>query len=137
MNRSARLRPSPARIGRWSALHPWRAIGAWLAFVVVAVALLSITGTKQLQSGVTGESAPAENMLKVHKARPGKYEFAYLRSNTLRVGAPAFDAAIAKTRASMQHALGSHVSTGGSADGHSALVGGRIGRPFSTDALRA
>ena len=31
----------PRRAARWSATHPWRAIAAWLTFVVVAVALAS------------------------------------------------------------------------------------------------
>ena len=37
----------------------------------------------------------------------------------------------------MEQALGGHVTTTISASGHSALVSGPIGRPFSTDALRA
>ena len=37
----------------------------------------------------------------------------------------------------MEDALGGHVTTRVSAGGHSALVSGAIGRPFSTDALRA
>ncbi|WP_134738687.1 MMPL family transporter [Nocardioides sp. 503] len=32
----------PLRAARWSATHPWRAISAWLAFVVLAVALASV-----------------------------------------------------------------------------------------------
>ncbi|WP_227464394.1 MMPL family transporter [Nocardioides lijunqiniae] len=35
----------PLRAARWSALHPWRAISAWLAFVVLAVALASVVST--------------------------------------------------------------------------------------------
>lgn len=42
---------SPAAIGRWSAGHPWRAIGAWLLFVTAAVAALALTGSKQLANG--------------------------------------------------------------------------------------
>ena len=30
----------PIRAARWSALHPWRAILAWLAFVVVAAGVI-------------------------------------------------------------------------------------------------
>ena len=37
----------PLRAARWSATHPWRAIGAWFAFVVVAVALAALVPTKQ------------------------------------------------------------------------------------------
>ena len=132
-----RIRLSPTSIGRWSTRHRWRAIGAWLAFVVIAVALLALTGTKDLKSGVTGESARAENTLSTHNTHPAQCEFAYLHSRTLRVTAPAFRAAIAKVDVSMKGALGGRVTTSVAAGGHSALVGGLIGGPFSTDALRA
>ncbi|MGQ0841220.1 MMPL family transporter [Actinokineospora sp.] len=34
------------RIARWSALHPWRAIGAWFLFVIVCVGAGAVVGTK-------------------------------------------------------------------------------------------
>jgi len=34
------------RIARWSAEHPWRAIGAWLLFVAISIGLGAMTGTK-------------------------------------------------------------------------------------------
>jgi RND superfamily putative drug exporter len=37
----------PLRAARWSASHPWRAIGAWFAFVAIAVALAALVSTKQ------------------------------------------------------------------------------------------
>ena len=40
-------RPVALRAARWSATHPWRAIGAWFAFVVIAVALAALVPTKQ------------------------------------------------------------------------------------------
>ena len=58
---------SPAAIGRWSARHPWLAIALWLGFVVACVAALAVTGSKQLHSGATGESARAENMQMAQK----------------------------------------------------------------------
>ena len=42
MSTSTRRNPLteiPLRAARWSATHPWRAILAWLAFVLVAVGL--------------------------------------------------------------------------------------------------
>src|SRR5262245_5165352 len=33
--RRAGRRPVTVRVARWSAEHPWRAIGAWVAFVAV------------------------------------------------------------------------------------------------------
>jgi uncharacterized membrane protein YdfJ with MMPL/SSD domain len=128
---------TPSGIGGWSARRPWLAIGAWLAFVVLAVAALGVTGSKSLQSGVTGEAARAESMLKSHQARPSQYEYAYLHSDSLRGGDPSFRAAVNRVAASMSSALGTRISTSVSASGHSALVGGRISRPFATDALRA
>jgi RND superfamily putative drug exporter len=37
----------PLRAARWSATHPWRAIGGWFAFVAVAVAFAALVPTKQ------------------------------------------------------------------------------------------
>jgi RND superfamily putative drug exporter len=34
-----KLSAVPLRAARWSATHPWRAIGAWLAFVLIAVGM--------------------------------------------------------------------------------------------------
>jgi uncharacterized membrane protein YdfJ with MMPL/SSD domain len=51
-----------ARAGRWSARHPWKAILAWVAFVIAAVMIGSSTGTETLSDeeyGV-GESGAAD-----------------------------------------------------------------------------
>ncbi|WP_198942719.1 MMPL family transporter [Actinophytocola xanthii] len=37
------------RIARWSAEHPWRAIGAWILFVAVCVGAGTFAGTKQAE----------------------------------------------------------------------------------------
>jgi putative drug exporter of the RND superfamily len=34
------------RVARWSAEHPWRAIGAWLVFVAICIGAGQVTGTK-------------------------------------------------------------------------------------------
>jgi RND superfamily putative drug exporter len=39
-----RRRPVTVRLARWSAVHPWRAVGLWLAFVVIAVAVGNLSG---------------------------------------------------------------------------------------------
>ena len=127
---------SPAALGRWSARRPRLAIGSWLGFVVLAVALLSVTGSKSLNTGSTGESKRAEQIMLQHQTRPDQYEYAYLHSDSLRVGAAAFHAATAKVRAEMKDAVGP-ATVSYSRDGHSALVSARLGRPFSTDQLRA
>jgi RND superfamily putative drug exporter len=41
------------RIARWSATHPWRAIGLWVVFVVTCVALGSVVGTKEQEDDLS------------------------------------------------------------------------------------
>jgi RND superfamily putative drug exporter len=52
----------PQRAARWSALHPWRAILAWLAFVIAAVALAIAVPTQSPDDADyrLGESGRAE-----------------------------------------------------------------------------
>jgi RND superfamily putative drug exporter len=54
----------PLRAARWSATHPWRAIGAWFAFVAIAVALAALVPTKQTTDADyrLGESGRADAM---------------------------------------------------------------------------
>lgn len=55
----------PTRAARWSATHPWRAIGAWLLLVVVAVGLAAAVPSKQVTDADyrTGDSGRAEALL--------------------------------------------------------------------------
>ena len=128
---------TPAGFGRWSARRPWLAIGAWLVFVVLAVAVLTLTGSNQLQSGATGESARAEGLLAQHRLSPAQSVFVYLHSDLLRVGDPRFRAAVARFAAGMHWALGGPVNTSVSAGGHSVLVGGTVTGPSSSAGLGA
>jgi RND superfamily putative drug exporter len=54
----------PLGAARWSATHPWRAIGAWFAFVAVAVALAALVSTRQTDDADyrLGESGRADAM---------------------------------------------------------------------------
>jgi RND superfamily putative drug exporter len=54
----------PLRAARWSASHPWRAIGAWFAFVALAVALAALIPTKETTDADyrLGESGRADAM---------------------------------------------------------------------------
>ncbi|MGC4112698.1 MAG: MMPL family transporter [Nocardioides sp.] len=54
----------PLKAARWSASHPWRAIGAWFAFIAVAVALAALVPTKQTTDADyrLGESGRADAM---------------------------------------------------------------------------
>jgi uncharacterized membrane protein YdfJ with MMPL/SSD domain len=58
---------TPTGIGRSSARHRWRAIGLWLAFVVAAIGLLVVTGSKQLRNGAVGESARGDALMNKHQ----------------------------------------------------------------------
>jgi len=53
------------RVARWSATHPWRAIGLWTAFVVAAIALMSFVPSQQIGEADSrvGESGRAAAML--------------------------------------------------------------------------
>ncbi|MDF4250697.1 MMPL family transporter [Streptomyces sp. WMMB303] len=54
-------KPATVRIARWSAAHPWSAIGLWIAFVAVCLFLGGAAGTNAIsdeESGV-GESGRA------------------------------------------------------------------------------
>lgn len=55
----------PSRAARWSATHPWRAIGAWLLLVVVAVGLAMAVPTKEVSDADyrVGDSGRAEALL--------------------------------------------------------------------------
>ncbi|SFC08076.1 putative drug exporter of the RND superfamily [Nocardioides terrae] len=64
---SARNRDGiPLRIARWCASHPWRAIGGWLAFVAVAVALAAAIPSQQTTDADydTGDSGRAAALVR-------------------------------------------------------------------------
>ena len=68
MSTSTRRNPLteiPLRAARWSATHPWRAILAWLAFVLVAVGLAIAVPTEDTKDSDyrLGESGRAEAMV--------------------------------------------------------------------------
>ena len=61
----SRLAALPIITARWSATHPWRAIGAWFAFVALAVALASAIPTQAATEADyrIGESGRADALL--------------------------------------------------------------------------
>src|SRR5947209_6666860 len=129
------MRPVTA-IGRWSTRRPWRAIAAWLAFVVAALVAMSVTGTKSLQNGAVGESARGYALMNEHQAWGPTREYGYLHSDTLRAQDPAFRAATADVAARVSKALENRVDIRLSRDRRSALVvGQRTHWPVSTDEL--
>ncbi len=65
LHRPSLLARLPLRAARWSASHPWRAIGAWFAFVATAVALAALIPTKQTTDADyrLGESGRADALV--------------------------------------------------------------------------
>src|SRR5436190_21492910 len=53
------------RIARWSAEHPWRAMGFWVLFVAASIFVGNVIGTHKAEnSGNVGETARAQQMIK-------------------------------------------------------------------------
>src|SRR5919201_6221348 len=123
-------------MGRWSARHPRRAIGAWLAFVVAVVALMVATGTDSLRNGAVGESARGYALIEQHQAGPPDREYAYVHSDRLRAADDAFQGAVLDVAAAVQTQLGSEAKFRASRDKHGVLVVGDVRQPFSVDSLR-
>ena len=127
---------SVASVGRWSTRHPWRAIGAWLAFVVVAVGAGVAAGTAELGNGAVGESARGYDMMSRYGAWPPTREYAYLRSTTLRADDPAFRAATAAASNRLAAAVGGDVDSRVSPDRHAVLLVGTVQQFVPLDELR-
>jgi len=124
-------------IGSWSARRPWRAIALWLAFVVAALALGVVIGTKSLENGAIGESARGYEIMDAHRAWPPAREYAYVHSATLTADDDAFQGAVLDAAAGMRAALGEqNVRLQRSADGHAVLVAGQITRFVDIDRMR-
>jgi RND superfamily putative drug exporter len=125
-----------ARMGRWSAHHRKAAIVGWLVFVVVAFVLGGVVGTKQLtdadaQPGEAGRAARISAQAGFDRGDP---ESVLVQSTTLKASDPAFAAAVQQ----LEHTLGRlpgvadlrspyRHATQISKDGHSALIGFRVG----------
>jgi uncharacterized membrane protein YdfJ with MMPL/SSD domain len=129
------LKPSTniaARMGRWSARHRKTAIFGWLAFVVAAVVIGGVIGTKKLGDNETlpGESGRAARILDEAFDQPAD-ETVLVESTTLTADDPAFRAAVedvvrrvsavsvvANVESPYEAANPGQIS----ADGHSAIV---------------
>jgi len=122
---SKRPRNLAARMGRWSASHWKTATFGWLAFVVVAFALGSMVGTKQVDQNNPGpgESGRMQKILDDGFKRPVG-ENVLIQSSSSRVGDPAFTAAIRDVVSNVSKvAVVQNVRSGPvSQDRHSALV---------------
>lgn len=67
-------------VGRWSVRHPWRAVGAWLVFVIASVAVGSAVGTKTLSNGAVGESARGDAIIAHERLQPPLHGLAYIHA---------------------------------------------------------
>ena len=89
-----------ARMGHWSASHRKLAIFGWLAFVIAAIVIGTMVGTKtidQSNNNTVGPSARADRILKDggFKQSGPLTEIAVVQSQRLTVANPEFQAAVA------------------------------------------
>jgi uncharacterized membrane protein YdfJ with MMPL/SSD domain len=123
-----------ARMGRWSASHWKTAVFGWLAFVVAALAIGQVVGTKQIDQNDAnvGQSHRADHILRDagFQADP-QTEIVLVQSKSLTANAPAFRAVVNDVVANVQSKttiknLRSPYDAGRSdqisADGHTAIV---------------
>jgi uncharacterized membrane protein YdfJ with MMPL/SSD domain len=86
-----------ARMGRWSASHWKTAVFGWLAFVVAALAIGNVVGTKNIdmKNANVGQSHKADQILNegFPQADP-QTEFVLVQSRTRTVADPAFRATV-------------------------------------------
>jgi RND superfamily putative drug exporter len=126
-----------ASIGRRSMRHPWIAIAAWLAFVVIALVSSTLTGTNSLPNGAVGESARGYALMDQHQAYTPARAYAYVHSTRLRDSDPPFRSAVRDVAAAVKRLVGGRPQFRFAPDGHSVLVVARIERYSSDGAVRA
>jgi len=108
MFRTTARRNLAARMGGWSADHWKTATFGWLAFVVVAFLVGGAVGTKTIDPNTAGpgQSGRMDRLLNAGFKLPAN-ESVLVQSGSVRVGSPAFDAAVADVvaRVSKQQAV--------------------------------
>ena len=125
------------RLSDWSARRPWRALGAWFAFVIVCLAVGLATGVTSLENGSAGESKRGYEIA-------GRYHlFGELHEEVLIEGARSASGRLAAetavVRAAVEATPGIHevTETSASRDGRSAVVVFNLGREFSLSRAEA
>ncbi|MDI2126383.1 MMPL family transporter [Yinghuangia seranimata] len=88
-----------ASMGGWSARHRKTAVFAWLAFVVLAVVIGGMVGSKELSEGenTPGEAGRAERIIEDAGVEYPASEMVLISSTTLKADDPAFHAAVDDT----------------------------------------
>jgi uncharacterized membrane protein YdfJ with MMPL/SSD domain len=117
-------------IGRWSIHHPRKAIAAWIVFVVAAVGLGAISGTKTLDNGAVGESARGYAIMDENQLWKPPRELAYLHAQG-RVPRSAIRDVERRFRG-----LGLAPELKLSADGHSAVVAVELTQKVAVERVR-
>ena len=135
-----------ARLGRWSATHPWRSIGAWLLLVLVAVVGGRAIGTAKLGPSDVGTGSSGKAAAAVNRAFPQQAtEQVLIQSPSLTAGQPAFRSAVNDVVNRTQHTrwvanVQSPYTPGHegqvSRDGHSALVQFNVTGSMNSSAKR-
>ncbi|HXR41307.1 MAG TPA: MMPL family transporter [Acidothermaceae bacterium] len=121
------------RVGLWSGRHPWRAIGIWLAFIVIAVVAGGAVGTNKLHDGdqAVGEAGRAQHTIAGAFEQHADEQILLHSSKTTVSEDPQYQAAIRDVVARVQGTelaldvrspLDERYRNQVSADGHSALV---------------
>jgi RND superfamily putative drug exporter len=134
----ARIKGIAARAGHWSATHRKKAIGIWVAFVVVSVIGGGSVGQRTLtdaESGV-GESKAADLTHDKKGPKDPASESVLIRSNSQAATSPAFSATIHNVRQELQSSDDvAHVYPAKrSSDRHAALVNADLkGDPNKAD----
>jgi uncharacterized membrane protein YdfJ with MMPL/SSD domain len=136
VTRPSRRRAPLAAVGRWSARHPWQAIGAWAAFVLVCVAIGTVTGTRTLSNGAVGESAHGYAIMDSEGLWGPPRELAYIRDPGTSPAGPALRSAVRDVRRRFT-AIGLEPIEQASSDGRSAIVVASLDRPIAVTRIRA
>jgi uncharacterized membrane protein YdfJ with MMPL/SSD domain len=91
----AHLNNLAARAGRWSAQHRRKAIGGWLAFVVLAYLIAGAVGQRHLTNSEmgNGQSGQATRVYAAAFPKQAGEQVLVQSRGPLRFGAPAFEAA--------------------------------------------
>jgi uncharacterized membrane protein YdfJ with MMPL/SSD domain len=121
-----RIKGVAARAGHWSATHRKKAIGLWIAFVVVALVGGSAVGQRQLtdaESGA-GSSKTAEMALQDKHLQDPASESVLVQSRSTTANSPQFRAAVADVTHSLQSSgqVSRVDSPKPSSDGHAAVI---------------
>jgi uncharacterized membrane protein YdfJ with MMPL/SSD domain len=117
-------------IGRWSIRHPRKAVAAWVAFVIAAIALGAISGTKTLDNGAVGESARGYTIMDKDGLWSPPRELAYLHAQ-----GPVARSAIRDVERHFR-ALGLAPELKVSANGRSAVVAVELNRKVAVERIR-